>query len=358
MGNYLHRFSTDTEFNSAYSGSGYHAPWASYTEESERVNYNKSKYYEPFTIIFEESGTFTFKSPGKNEYVNLVIYKLNDGDWSETPSPMINLTVNSGDTVQIKATDVIRSWYSPITFTNSNNSDGMFSVRGNIMSILYGEGYETAKNFKMGSFDNNYVTCGSFFERYTDGGVVDAGDLLLPVTALTDNCYTNMFSGCTALTVAPELPATTLATSCYANMFAGCTSLTTAPELPATTMATDCYYWMFFGCTGLTSAPTVLPATTLETECYASMFYSCTSLENAPELPAPVLVEYCYEFMFRNCPNIHYIKCLATDIQATGCTNSWVEYLTSTGTFVKDASMNDWTTGTSGIPTGWTVQNA
>lgn len=29
----------------------------------------------------------------------------------------------------------------------------------------------------------------------------------------------------------------------------------------------------------------------------------------------------------------------------------------STGTFVKAASMNDWTTGENGIPEGWTVEN-
>jgi surface protein len=34
-----------------------------------------------------------------------------------------------------------------------------------------------------------------------------------------------MFSGCTALTQAPELPATTLVDNCYNYMFQDCTSL-------------------------------------------------------------------------------------------------------------------------------------
>ena len=34
-----------------------------------------------------------------------------------------------------------------------------------------------------------------------------------------------MFSKCTNLTQAPELPATTLAEECYNNMFSGCTKL-------------------------------------------------------------------------------------------------------------------------------------
>ena len=34
-----------------------------------------------------------------------------------------------------------------------------------------------------------------------------------------------MFNGCTNLTTAPELPATTLVQNCYNNMFYGCTNL-------------------------------------------------------------------------------------------------------------------------------------
>ena len=34
-------------------------------------------------------------------------------------------------------------------------------------------------------------------------------------------------------------------------MFSDCTSLTTAPVLPATTLVNNCYYQMFQGCTNL-----------------------------------------------------------------------------------------------------------
>jgi hypothetical protein len=114
-----------------------------------------------------------------------------------------------------------------------------------------------------------------------------------------------MFHGCTSLTEAPELPATTLADYCYGGMFMGCTSLTTAPELPATTLANECYRHMFSGCTALTS-----------------------------------------------------ITCLATNISARDCTNNWVSSVASNGTFTKAVSMNSWTSGVSGIPSNWTVEDA
>ena len=92
-----------------------------------------------------------------------------------------------------------------------------------------------------------------------------------------------------------------------------------------------CYFEMFCFCTKLTTAP-VLPATTLEFKCYCAMFYGCTSL--------------------------NHIKCLATDISEKDCTEDWVYNVASTGTFVKASSMNNWSTGSSGIPSGWTVTNA
>ena len=178
----------------------------------------------------------------------------------------------------------------------------------------------------------------------------------LPVTTLAHYCYANMFYGCTGLTTAPALPATTLATGCYSSMFYGCTSLTTAPELPATTLLGSCYNSMFYGCTGLTTAP-ALPATTLADYCYYQMFRNCTSLTTTPDLPAATLTTYCYAFMFNGCSSLNYIKCLATDISASSCTTSWVNGVAATGTFVKHPNMTGWTTGTSGIPSGWTVED-
>lgn len=116
---------------------------------------------------------------------------------------------------------------------------------------------------------------------------------------------------------------------------------------------------LFLGCTGLVDASNlVLPATTLYDVCYSGMFSGCTSLTIAPELPATILVYRCYRNMFRDCTSLNHIKCLATDISAPGCVSTWVKNVSTTGTFVKNPAMNDWTTAVSGIPEGWTVQDA
>ena len=110
-------------------------------------------------------------------------------------------------------------------------------------------------------------------------------------------------------------------------------------------------------CTSLASAP-VLSSTTLAMDCYNSMFYGCTSLTTAPVLPAETLYEGSYRFMFQSCSSLNYIKCLATDISAPQSTDGWVYNVSPSGTFIKASGMNDWGTNISGIPSGWTVQNA
>ena len=178
----------------------------------------------------------------------------------------------------------------------------------------------------------------------------------LPATTLASYCYNGMFQNCTSLTTAPELPATTLAYACYNSMFSGCTSLTTGPELHATTLADYCYMNMFYGCTSLTTAPE-LPATTLASSCYRNMFYGCTSLTTAPELLATTLAGSCYYYMFYGCTSLNYIKCLAVNgINPNNSTKNWLYRVATSGTFVK-ASSASWSAGSSGIPTGWTIEN-
>ena len=202
----------------------------------------------------------------------------------------------------------------------------------------------------------------------------------LPATTLASYCYSGMFSGCASLVTAPELPATTLADSCYSSMFKGCTSLTTSTELPATTLTENCYYEMFTNCTSLTTAPTLsaamlagncyrsmfsgctslttapaLPATTLEPACYYEMFAGCKSLIMGSVLPATTLLMNCYGNMFQGCSKLNSITMLATNISAKDCLSNWVSGVSSTGTFVKAPSMTSLPTGTSGIPSGWTV---
>ena len=212
--------------------------------------------------------------------------------------------------------------------------------------------YRNCESLSAASFTiGNSVGESACTEMFSSHSIGDLSNIKLKPTTLAKDCYKEMFRG-TYLTIS------------------GNTTLTSIPSgfLPATTLAENCYYSMFSMCTALSSVPSnLLPATTLAKGCYSNMFAAC-SFATAPDLPATVLVESCYEGMFGGNNQLNYIKCLATDVSANNCTSMWITCYGVAGTFVKNSSMNNWSTGceriygdhdtSNGIPDGWSVQNA
>ena len=328
-------------------------------------------------VSFEKNSTSISKD---------IKYSKNKSNWTTISFTMSDyvapqVVLNRGEKLYLKGNNSTygdydyngaNQYYCNIKIMGLNKNVNLY---GNIMSLLY---------------TDNFINKTTLYSSYTfwhlfrgSNAIIDASNLILPATTLADGCYNYMFGDCSSLTTAPELPATTLADGCYRGMFAYCDALTSAPELPATTLAYYCYSFMFTHCRSLTTAPELpattladgcynnmfnycdaltsakeLPATTLADGCYQEMFAYCGALTSAPELHATTLVPYCYSYMFINCPSLNYIKCLATDISATMCLARWTEHVASTGTFIKSASATDWETGTYGIPSGWTVQDA
>jgi len=149
--------------------------------------------------------------------------------------------------------------------------------------------------------------------------------------------------------------------NCY--VYGNIMSLIDAVNYPTATELTGDYtfHGLFNGQNSVYSHPTktlVLPATTLRPYCYAKMFYKCTNLTTAPTLPATTLADNCYKEMFRFCSNLNSVTCLATTgINENNSTTNWMNVVASSGTFTK-ASGITWPEGASGIPSGWTVQDA
>lgn len=328
-----------------------------YVDENDTVYYDDAlperydnKY---FTIESLEDGNTIYLKASDSTAAKTVSASTDNGEtWVEYTSSVDDNgtalgTLNTGDKLLIKGENAA---YAPSqTVWNQFKSTGQFEVYGNIMSLVSGDSFVNAD-----ALTEDYALYALF---YGCPNITSAENLVLPATTLSESCYEAMFQNCTSLTTAPELPATTLAYGCYQGMLGGCTSLTTAPQLPALNLANWCYASMFKNCTSLTAAP-ALPATTLSEHCYQYMFQNCSNLTAAPELPATTLASRCYGNMFNGCTNLNSITCLAIDISASNCTYGWVNGVASTGTFVKNAAMTSWTTGTSGIPNGWTVVDA
>ena len=289
---YLKLFQTYSDYEEYINGEAV-LPNVSYTEDTLKVYYNPYVPHDYTQDYFTMLVTVGGDVTWTGTENNVLYYSKDNGTtWSE-PSVNITLSVNEGDKVLWKGET------SPIVEEGigvfNGSTDVRYTVEGNVMSLLFGDDFKGQTSLE----DKSYAFYNLF---YNNKNITSAENLSLPSTTLADSCYNGMFDGCTSLVTTPELPATTLAGYCYSGMFTRCTSLVTAPVLPATTLADSCYYFMFDGCTEL-----------------------------------------------------NHIKCLATDISAVGCTSYWVTNVASTGTFVKASSMTSWSTGTSGIPSGWTV---
>ena len=343
---YLRLFQEHSDYEAFRVSEEFVKPNVSECINGDDVHYNPFKWEtECFAIeSLEDSNSIYLKSPS-NSASTVSASTDNGKTWTQyttnsNENGVLLGTINSNEKIYVKA-DGLNQQHRFIT-TNS------FNAVGNIMSLINSENFADEK-----SLPQSFQFCGLFKGQK----IVNAENLILPALTLTVSCYDEMFSGCNSLISTPKLPATTLAMQCYDDMFSNCTSLTTAPELPATTLAVSCYQYMFSNCTSLTTAPE-LPSTTLNSACYKHMFSKCTSLTTAPVLSASILTYNCYQYMFSGCTSLSSITCLATDISASNCTQYWVSGVASSGTFTKAASMNSWTTGVNGIPSGWQTVDA
>lgn len=290
-----------------------------WTTNSDQIDY--SQQYLTFEVL--EPGQFGVESAGADPDL---YYSSDDGaTWSSIQAGQYTETFSAGTKVIWKGTQ-----YSNAYGVGRFNSSCNFNVSGNILSIIRGDNF--SQYTEMPYTSNGYGILCHLFEDCKK--LIRADKLCLP-TNTSYRCYGCMFRGCTSLITPPQLPATTISNYSYEYMFYGCTSLTTAPELPATTLSQECYSYMFYGCTSLTVAPE-LPASTI----YIGTYSSSSSYYN----------------MFRNCSNLHYIKCMAryTNSETAITIPGWVNGVSSTGTFVK-AVNQAWSSGSDGIPEGWTV---
>lgn len=273
------------------------------------------------------------------QYLNLhIFYRVNNGQWTEIisdhPYSSDVIEVNTGDIVEIKGNNYSYSYdpNKPITGHCHFRVCCNCNISGNIMSLIYGDNFIGQTSFPDVSLCNG-AFLGLFERNYNDGNyitidntnflyknIVNTNNFILPVSTLVNGCYQHMFDNCQNMVTTPQLPATTLAPNCYAGMFYNCITITTAPDLLATNL-----------------------------------------ISNANGAG-------CYSSMFEGCSNLNYIKCLATtkvdNYDQWKYTGAWLNNVSSTGTFVKDASTTWWPVGDdviygiTGIPANWTVQNA
>ena len=257
----------------------------------------------PFYVenLTDSQGEVTFRKYGSDSPSITVYTSTNNSTWTSlgtTSTTSLRATLPANGRLYVRATTTAWNAGSSVLTSNLIKASVNHKVGGNIMSLIYGSSFSSVT-----LNGHNYAFYYLFF---SNSKLLDSSELILP--------------------------ATTLSTGCYKSMFESCSNMVGAPQM--------------------------LPATTLQSNCYQSMFTSCLKLKTAPYLPATSLVTSCYANMFYNCRELNYIKAMFTTTPGSSYTSSWVYGVAASGTFVKNASATWNVTGTSGIPSGWTVETA
>ena len=199
------------------------------------------------------------------------------------------------------------------------------------MSLLNDDNFINNSEFATGSSCN---LCGLFYGTTT---VIDASNLILPATTLYVSSYNGMFRGCTNLVNGPKLlPALVVPQDGYSSMFEGCVNLVEAPDIMATTVS---------GATALNRM-----------FCADRSSKKTTPLTKGPVLRItnPSAYSNVYQQLFAGHGNLNEVTILAegTNLSFT----NWLSNVSSSGV-IKKLSTTTFTSGVSGLPSGWSTEN-
>lgn len=191
-------------------------------------------YYEYFTIDILEPGTFTMCLGYYTPY-----YMKNGGDWipgNFDEDGWWSIDVIAGDQIRIKCDLDDDGWLQ------INPSSPSFNVSGNIMSLIYSEGFPYKTELTPGMAEYS-----PFSEMFKTCKVKDASKLYLPCTTSCKYLYHKMFTEST-IVKAPQLMPAHLSLYSYAYMFCNCSHLTgqiVVPEPLGIIQANHSYERMF-----------------------------------------------------------------------------------------------------------------
>ena len=283
MKRYIRVFDNHSDYENYLNSGDMLLPNVSHCVTQDDIHYNPLRDYSldylTFVSLVDNNDIlFCYYNTNLYNVSKTISVSVDDGaTWEEYESTSVNggttiATLNAGEKLLVKGMNSKYWERNGVQIVHSYFEMDNVNVEGNIMSLVYGDNFvgQTTLTEQM-VFDGLFAGC----------GIVNAKNLVLPSTTLTDCCYQTMFANCENLVTAPQLPATTLAVRCYNGMFDGCTSLTTAPDLPATTLAQGCYEYMFVNCISLSKEAklpnTYTPSNKLSGD-YCGYMYDSTGL--------------------------------------------------------------------------------
>ena len=188
-------------------------------------------------VTFKSGGVQKMKFAGQNGMsvqVNLLQYSINGGEWKK-----LEVGVQTEEFGGDKGNLRLRgrnpqdgTGKGTISFSSNEN---LVDCTGDIRTLLQYLKYKTQPVGEEATFQKLFSDCKAL--RSVDQNFLPIKDLV------ANGLYGSMFSQCISLTDAPELPATALTFQCYNDMFLGCRKLSKVVML-ATDARTGLSWWL------------------------------------------------------------------------------------------------------------------
>lgn len=181
--------------------------------------------------------------------------------------------------------------------------DKKFNVMGNLMSMCYGDNFlnqNSLSSFGDNVFSHFFLGSAGDYDANPTTTMIDIRNLYLPATTLTYN---------------------------------------------------ECYSGIFRSNAGLLYPPKSISVDDTQTVGLYGLFLRCTSLEESPILSWSSNGFYGVLDMFTNCSSLKRIAAIGSTSE-----DYWTENVHASGIFYKNSNAS-WSSGTEGIPSGWTTRN-
>lgn len=296
--------------------------------------------------------TTTAGSP-TTDYSTTVQYSKDRTNWTtvtfDTSTPY-NISMNQGEKVYFRNNNGkfnyfdrnSKDYHTSITCSESNNAGG------NLNSLLDYTNIETVT-----------LPIGAFYRLFSDNATLkDASDIKIKHTVLKDYSHGYLFSGCSSLVEVPDFSRiTTLGYGSMCNVFYNCSGLVTPPDFDSLvdTGERSGLSWAFYNCTSLQRPPRFPSLTRVGYYGLNRCFMNCRSLTYGSDLSSVTnLGTKGLERMYSSCSSLSSATVPTLSSWTTSNSSDWLAGVAATGTLYNYGTSTI-PTGTSGVPSGWTV---
>lgn len=263
--------------------------WSEIASQVFSPNYSEEQYDYTFEYFTVEGATAVYLDGVTNSSNYIMSWSYDKTNWNTFQTSVTGLDPTKKVYLKIYQSNSYRQW-NMMSFGQNDR----VTISGSIVSLIWADSYT----------EHTSVEYEQVFKGCFDGcqQLVDASNLIIPITNSLGSDFTAMFRNCVNLVSAPQtpVPVKVLAKNAFAQMFKGCTSLKNGLKFNLTEIGEGACKEMYSGCTNLVSTGNFnleyIGKSALE-----EAFKDCTSLQFITLNIISDLTEKCLKNCFNGC---------------------------------------------------------